>query len=80
MPAYRLSTSSPEGRAEDIDLDLDDNLAAVITAFASCSLHGHTLWRGSRFLGAFEPGDARLPPASLLRPPGSRDPLQGALQ
>ncbi|MET0294482.1 MAG: hypothetical protein ABW042_05640, partial [Phenylobacterium sp.] len=60
MPAYRLNVSGPEGVEDEVVLQLDDNLSAVNTAFSSCSTFGHSLWRGSRFLGHFEPGECRL--------------------
>ena len=67
MPAYRLNVSGPLGVVEEVRLRFDADLAAVHAAFSGCSTFGHSLWRGRRFLGHFEPGDGRLPRAV---PPG----------
>ena len=49
-----------EGRSiELVELDDESDREAVFAAFGAASAFGHSLWRGRRFLGYFEPGQAR---------------------
>ena len=71
MPARRRGKPSPDntfharigsgGRAEaeTVEVEVDNERAAVFAAFGAVTPFGHTLWSGDRFLGYFEAGDRR---------------------
>jgi hypothetical protein len=71
MPAKRRETSLPDetfharigsssrAEAETVQIDVENERAAVFAAFGAVTAFGHTLWSGDRFLGYFEAGNRR---------------------
>jgi hypothetical protein len=58
--SYSVRVGGVAGTAQAIGLDEDDDRDAVMTAFGACTPFGHSLWKGHRFVGWFEPGDDRI--------------------
>jgi hypothetical protein len=74
MPAKRWETPSPDetfharigsgsrAEAETVEVDVENERAAIFAAFGAITPFGHTLWNGDRFLGYFEAGNRRSGP------------------
>ena len=76
---YHAMVGGLGGSIERIEMDVERERAAVRAAFGACSPFGHTLVHGGRFLGYFEPGDARthreepFPEGAIRRAAGRPD-------
>jgi len=73
-PGYHAQVGGIGGSSERVEIDEEGDLHAICAAFSATSAFGHALGDGRRFLGYFEPGDARIERETQETPRRTRQP------